>query len=679
MQLGRENIHFAIIGSFRRQIVMRPDTGNAELLENSKLARWAEVGKMALQTIGGQTSRPAGKPEDPVLDLRLLATSDLHANLLAWDYHANRVCDHCGLSRVASLIGVARSEQPQSLLFDNGDFLNGTVLGDYLAETTPTVRSGRPIHAHPIITAMNALRYDAVTLGNHEFGHGLGYLRRSLAATRFPVVCSNLYFKPTRGAALSLPYVILDRLFTDRSGKQHGLKIGVLGFLPPQTMIWERRYLKSRASVESIVRSAQTLLPNLRDAGADLVIALSHSGIGEIAAGPGAENASSALAQLDGIDAVIAGHTHQVFPTAEVPDLHGKPVVMPGFHGSHLGVIDLTLARGSKGWRVLAHNSCARPISHRDPVTTIVAPLIADDPEIAAIAMPAHQTLIARVDRQIGFTHQPLHSFFALVHDSAALRLVADAQTDRLKQVLAGSELASLPMVSAVAPFKAGGRGGADNYTDIPAGPLRLRHVSDLYVHPNSLSGLRVSGRDLALWLERSASLYRQITAGAVDAMLIDDRFPSFNFDVIYGLTYQIDLSQPAQFDPFGKPTGAKAPRIVNLTFAGKSVTPEQKFVLATNSYRAAGGAGFAGTVAEQVIYEGKEGNREVLERYLQNGATAPATPMPPTYSFLPMPGETVLFDTAPSATEHLQDVPHLRPEPLGLQPDGFRRFRLHL
>ncbi len=146
------------------------------------------------------------RPTEPALvPLRILATTDLHANMLAWNYHANRPDDQVGLARVASLIRQARREQPQSLLFDNGDFLHGSALGDYLAETTPVLRSGRPLTTHPMIAAMNALRYDAATLGNHEFGFGLGFLRRSLAATSFPIVSSNLFFKPTRGKPLSLP------------------------------------------------------------------------------------------------------------------------------------------------------------------------------------------------------------------------------------------------------------------------------------------------------------------------------------------------------------------------------------------------------------------------------------------------------------------------------------------
>ena len=610
------------------------------------------------------------------IDLRILATSDLHANLLAWDYHANRPCHQRGLARVATLIHKARFERPQALLFDNGDFLHGTVLGDFIAETTPTLRSGRPLHTHPMIAAMNSLDYDGVALGNHEFGHGLGFLRRSLAATRFPIVCSNLYFKPTRGAPLAAPYLLLHRDLRDRHGKVHRLKIGVLGFIPPQTTVWEKRYLKSRASVDDITASARLLVPELRALGADLIVALSHSGIGDGDAAPGAENASSALAEIDGLDVVVAGHTHLTFPTGEQRDLAGKPAVMPGFFGSHLGVIDLTLRQSGKNWRISRFGAEARPIFTRDPISAEVQPLVGDDSAIVEIARTTHQALLARAEVEIGHSPIGLHSHFALLTQTPALALVAASQADHMAGVLAEGRLADLPLLSAVAPFKAGGRGGPENYTDIPAGPLLARHVSDLYIHPNSLSCLQVSGQDLTDWLERSVSLYHQISPGAVDAALADEDFPSFNFDVIPDLSYQIDLAEAPRFNPFGDVIAPEARRIRDLRYQGQPVLPEQLFALATNSYRAAGGVGFPGTGTAQVVYDGTESNREVLANYLRKASPAQVSP---NWHFLPMPGTTVTVDLNSDAAAHLDEVPHLRLEPLGLLPSGFRRFRLYL
>ncbi|MGV8949518.1 MAG: bifunctional 2',3'-cyclic-nucleotide 2'-phosphodiesterase/3'-nucleotidase [Cypionkella sp.] len=623
--------------------------------------------------------RPARQSEPALVPLRILATTDLHANILAWNYHANRPDDQVGLARVASLIRQARREQPQSLLFDNGDFLHGSALGDYLAETTPVLRSGRPLTTHPMIAAMNALRYDGATLGNHEFGFGLGFLRRSLAATTFPIVSSNLFFKPTRGKPLSLPFLLLDRVLKDTLGRAHSLRIAVMGFLPPQTMIWEQRYLKGRAMVSDIALAARDLLPTLRGQGADLVIALSHSGIGEANAPQGAENASSALAALDGIDAVIAGHTHLTFPTARQKQIAGKPVVMPGFHGSHLGVLDLRLRHSEGRWRVDSFASELRPIARRAAQTRQIEALVADDAEIWGLAQAAQAVLLRRAAVPVGKTGFALNSYFSLISDSAVLRLVTRAQAAHVARALAGRPEAKLPLLSAAAPFKAGGRGGPQNYTTIGRGILRARHISDLYLHPNSIAALRLSGAQVALWLERSVSLYHQIPHGAQDAELIDAAFPSFNFDVIDGVSYQIDLSQPPRFDSYGREINPAARRILDLRYQGRALAPDQAFILATNSYRVAGGIGFPGTTPNQLIYEAKLGNREILADYLRHGAEPDPQDAEPNWGFAPMPGTSVTFETAPEASESLAQVPHLRLQPLELLDSGFRRFRLQL
>lgn len=615
--------------------------------------------------------------DDAVVPLRILATTDLHANLLAWDYHTNRVAHNRGLARVASLIAAARAERPQALLFDNGDFLHGTALGDHIAETRPEGRGGRSSFVHPMIAAMNLLRYDAVTLGNHEFSYGIGFLRRSLAAADFPVICSNLYFKPSRGQPLAVTSQILPRSLRDRRGRLHDINIGVIGFLPPQTMVWERRYLRGRAAVDDIVASARHIVPDLRRAGADLIVALSHSGLGDPSGPPGAENASSALANLDGIDVVIAGHTHLAYPDGRVRGQGGKPAVSPGFFGSHLGVIDLGLRKSRKGWQIATQTCGLRPIASREGATGQMRPLVADAPAVVALALPLHNRLLQRGDAVIGKTPLALNSYFAMLCHGPALHLLAQSEKRRITQVLQDGPYGDLPVLCAVSPFKAGGRGGPENYTDIPAGPLLQRHLTDLYPYPNSLTALRVTGAELALWLERSVSQFHQITPTSRDVPLLDAAFPSFNFDTIVGLTYQIDLTQPARFDVLGREV-AHSRRITDLRHLGEPVAADQVFALASNSYRSAGGAGFAGALPARMIYDGDETNREVLEAYLRDGFV-PEPVVPPPWTFRPIPGATVLFDSAPEAAAHLAEVPHLRLAPLDLCPDGFRRFRLTL
>ena len=613
------------------------------------------------------------------LHLRILATSDLHANILAWDYHANKICPSRGLARTATLIAAARDQTANCLLFDNGDFLNGNALGDYLADTLND--AANTARLHPMIAAMNHLRYDAVTLGNHEFSHGLRPLMRSLRDATFPVVASNLRLTARASADLAVRSVILTRKFLDTAGQQHRLRIAVIGFLPPQTTIWEQRHLKGQAKIDDIVTTARAMIPDLRAKGADVIIALSHSGIGTGVADPYAENVSLALAAEDGIDVIIAGHTHLVFPTPESRDLAGKPAVMPGFFGSHLGIIDLTLQQtpgAAMRWQIAAHHAQTSPIAARSAQDGAPVALVGDDPMITDLVASDHGALQAWADQPIGHSKVALHSFFALLTQSPALDMAAMAQSHHLARALAGGPFAALPLLSAVAPFKAGGRGGAGNYTTIPPGPLLRRNAGDLYLHPNSLVGLHLSGQAILRWLERSVSLFHQVMPGAQDAALINPDFPSYDFDVIYGLTYTVDLTQPARFDRQGSEVAPFAQRIVKARYLGQQVQPDQMFVLATNSYRCAGGSGFARPKPGEVIFAARQSNQSLVENFIRAGRQV-AQPGAPHWGFAPLGGTTVLFDCDPRAIAALADVPHLHLEPVMRLESGFHRFRLHL
>ena len=606
------------------------------------------------------------------LRLRLLATSDLHAHILPWDDLTDQPAPERGLAQIASLIAQARAEVPGSLLLDNGDFLNGSPLADHIAENRP-VTDNAP---HPMIAAMNLLAYDAATLGNHEFSYGLPFLKRALSSARFVVVASNTDRLLPSGRRPFLPrYTLVPRLLADTAGQLHRVTVGVIGVLPPQTAIWERKHLEGQLGAKDILQTVQAMVPKLRRAGADVVVVLSHSGLGAAGGAAGGENVSLTLAGLKGVDAVIAGHTHQVFSSADVGP-KSAPIVMPGFFGSHLGVIDLALEREGSVWQVVGHQTEVRPVAVRTGINGKVVPLVAPDAAIVESARLATAAMRQHDAQPVGKTLMPLHSFFSLIGHSRVQTLLAEAQAANMRRLLAGTTEEALPMLVSVAPFKAGGRGGPSNYVNIKPGVLTARNIADLYIHPNSSVALRVTGRDVKDWLERSVSLFRQITPGAQDLPLIDPSFPAFNFDMIHGATYQIDLTQPARFDAAGREVNLSASRIAKLEMAGKAVLPEQVFVLVTNSYRASGAAGFAGASCDNVVMEGARPLRQVLQEHVAKaGQILPKQPA--DWGFCPMPGSTVTFDSSPAAEAHRAEVPGL--SVLGIQPTGFLRFRLGL
>lgn len=617
--------------------------------------------------------------------LRLLETSDLHVHIFPYDYYTDRPVDTAGLARTATLIAALRRDVANALLFDNGDFLQGNPMGDYIAHE----RGLRPGELHPVIAAMNAIGYDAATLGNHDFNYGLDFLLDAIAGARFPVVSANLLPGPLAPPGLTrLPrHALLDRSVTDGAGRRHRLRIGVIGFLPPQIAIWDRRHLEGRAEGGDIVSAARELVPRMRRDGADLVVALAHSGIGEPTHVARQENACLPLARIEGIDAILSGHQHQALPgpdfagiagvDTETGSIHGKPAVMPGFWGSHLGVIDLLLERAATGWRVAEHRSSIHAIATRRSDRS-AEPLVGSDPAVLSAAARAHAETLAYTRRPVGRTEIPLHSYFALVAENASVKIVADAQRWYVARKLKGTRHEGLPLLSAAAPFKAGGHGGPDYYTDVPAGDIAIRNVADLYLYPNMVRAVRVSGAELRGWLERSAGIFNRIRPGATDQLLLDPDFPCYNFDVIDGLEYRIDPSQPPRYGPHGRLLNPHASRIADLSWNGRAVTDGMEFVIATNSFRAAGGGGFPGTGPDAVILEAPVTNRDVILRYIaRRGSVAPRTV--PTWRFADLPGTTVLFDTGPAARRHLGAVERLAPDPAGTSPDGFARFRISL
>ena len=404
--------------------------------------------------------------------LRIMGTSDLHVHVFPYDYYADRENDTMGLARTAAIVEAIRAEATNAILIDNGDFLQGNPMGDFIAYE----RGMNDGDMHPIVKAMNVLGFDASTLGNHEFNYGLDYMFKVLAGADFPFVCANLTkgelaASPRDDELYVEPYIILDRDLTDGAGETHPIRLGIIGFVPPQIMTWDAAHLTGSAATRDIVEAAKAWVPQMREEGCDLVIALSHSGIGEEAHTQGMENASVPLAAVDGIDAIVTGHLHRVFPGEDFEGapgvdnaagtISGKPGVMPGFWGSHLGLIDLMLERDGGTWRIATHTSEARPISER--VDGEVAALVESDQAVLDSVREEHEATIAYVRTPVGTTTARLHSYFALVADDPSVQIVSQAQTWYIADIMSREpEYADLPVLSAAAPFKAGGRGGPD-------------------------------------------------------------------------------------------------------------------------------------------------------------------------------------------------------------------------
>ena len=634
--------------------------------------------------IGGLATwgaRPGEGQAAPVatLPLRLLETSDLHMFVYDYDYYAARQDNTVGLAKVSTLIKAARAEARNSLLFDNGDIIQGNPLGDYMALPGHL----KPADGHPMFRAMNLLGYDAATFGNHEFNFGLDFLHAALHSARFPFVCANIEMPD--GRPFATPTMVLVRHFTDTAGHSHALRIGVIGFVTPQIMIWDKGRLEGHIRTVDIVEAARRCVPELRR-NADIVVALSHSGIG---AGPwqgGEENASLHLAAVPGIDVIFTGHAHRVFPGpdyAGIPGidavrgtLGGKPAVMPGFWGSHLGVIDLTLEKYSNNeWRVADFEVEARPIYRRDGHRAI--PLAADDPRVLAAASVEHQATLRWMEQPVGETTRPINTFFSLIGSDPSLSLVNAAQLWYARPLLQETHHGHLPVLSAASPFKAGGM-GPDEFVDIPAGPLDMKDIASLYMFANTVCAVHCSGAELREWLERSAAIFNRVDPSVNRPQgLVAHRIPTYMFDVISGVTYAIDLSQPERYGPDGKLVHPDAHRVVDLQYQDRPVDPAQEFVVVTNNYRADGGGGFPGTGADRIVLAAPDLNRDVIVRYvLAHHTITPAADA--VWRFAPLSRPVMLAFNGNAATaSHLGEHPGVTR--LGDGVDGYTSYGLAL
>ncbi|MEG0381091.1 MAG: bifunctional 2',3'-cyclic-nucleotide 2'-phosphodiesterase/3'-nucleotidase, partial [Kurthia sp.] len=443
---------------------------------------------------------------------------------------------------------------------------------------------------HPSVTAMELLKYDGATFGNHEFNYGLDYLDEVMDDANFPYINANVRDAKTKKLVYK-PYVLIDKEVVDSNGKKTTIRVGVTGIVPPQILKWDKAHLEGKVTVDDSVKAVETMVPEMQKAGADVIVVLSHSGMGDMTHEVGEEDVTYLLTKVKGVDAIVTGHAHQVFPGKVDASLqnvdinngtiNGVPVVMSGKFGSHLGVIDLELVKSKNDWEVKKSKAEVRAIA-KDATDV--------EQSIVKAVKEAHEGTIKYVRQAVGTTTADIHSYFSQVQDDPSIQIVTNAQTAYVKEKVKGTTYASLPVLSAGAPFKAGTRSDPEYYTFVPKGELAIKNVADLYLYDNTLAIVKVNGADVKEWLEMSAGQFNQIDAvKGGEQQLINTEFRSYNYDVIDGVTYEIDVTQPAKYDANGNLVNESSSRIKNLQYNGKPIALQQEFIVATNNYRANG------------------------------------------------------------------------------------------
>jgi 2',3'-cyclic-nucleotide 2'-phosphodiesterase/3'-nucleotidase len=567
--------------------------------------------------------------------LAVLETTDLHANVISYDYFKLAAEPSIGLERTATLIAQARRQYANTLLLDNGDTIQGNALADFQARSAP-VRCDQVL---AVYKAMNLLGFEGGSVGNHDFDFGLDFLnqvtssqfdvvgvnpaRARCAGPVFPLVLANIISRKT-GQPLFAPYRIIDKQLdsTGPDGRtiKATVRIGIIGFAPPPTLEWDKRLLEGKVRSDGVVEAAAKFIPEMRAKGADLIVALVHGGLDGAPYSAGMENAAYHLAGVPGIDAMLMGHQHQQFPDAASVDpafhlpgvdathgmVRGVPSVMAGLWGKALGVIALPLSHDGQRWHVDKTGLTVEVRSTRLPDKSFVAP----DPRIAALAAAEHFGTIGYVRTPIGSSDFRMSTYFADVGDASAVALVNLAQSDYVRRYVATNlpQYSGLPVLSVTAPSKSGAAGPAD-YTDVQSGPLALNSAADLYLFPNTLNAVKINGAQLRQWLEMSARRFRQIDpAISTPQELINPQFPGFNFDMPSSpeLRYQIDVGQPA------------GQRVVDLRWRGKPLDPAMELLVATNNYRASGGGGFPGLDGSRTVLAAPDASRDILIAFIR-------------------------------------------------------------
>ncbi len=540
---------------------------------NPTLRRALAALLLSLAAACATAPRPAIAPAPVAGTLVLLGTTDTHGWLLPFDYYTGKETPH-GLARLVPLVDSIRAAHPdRTVLVESGDLLQGNPL-DFVHSRLEVGET------HPVATAMNFLRYDAAAIGNHEFNYGIPHLDRVVAQSRFPWLSANTFRARTDEHAYR-PYVLLERQVGGRT-----IRVGITSVTPPGVAIWDRDNVQGRLDFRDIVRSVRPVVAEMRSRGADVVMVAAHSGLegssyDTAATGVPVENAAAAMAkEVPGIDVIFMGHTHRELADTTIA---GTLLMQAKNWGSSLGVAELRVEHDGTRWRVAEKRG---KIIRPSPTATSAA-------FVAAVG-DAHQRTLAYVNRRIGTSSAVWTSERARVEDTPITDLINEIQ-----RKVTGADL------SGTAAFSLTSR--------IPEGPVTVADVAGLYVYDNTLKALRITGAQLRAYLEKSAEYYLPCPGGTCER-IVNPAFPGYNFDVVSGVDYTLDLTRPV------------GQRVVRLERNGRPVAPADTFTIALNNYRASGSGGFSMFIGAAVVYDKGESIRDLLIAEIgQRGSLAPA------------------------------------------------------
>ena len=602
------------------------------------------------------------------IDFKVIAISDLHANLMNYDYYTGSTSKNSGLVKAATVIKEQKALANKSekskvdnvLLVDNGDTIQGTPLANLYAVKNP-VKEGEQ---YPVYKALESLGFDMTTIGNHEVNYGMDYIKQIVRAnSTMGMVCANIRDSKS-GDLVFDPYKIIEETVVDSNGEERKLKIGITGVVPTQILNWDKLILNDEILVDEMDESVKKYTDIMKNQeGADIVVVLAHTGYGEETTDvKGAENAGYAISMINGVDVVVGGHVHRSAKHL-VKKANGDVVqyVQPLNNGKEVGVVDLKID-------VIEEDNNVKYVinDNETKVNNLSVANKENDVETENVVKKYHEATDAYVNEKSGEITKDINSFFSLVADNSSMQIISDAQKNYVKKLIDNNDPAlekykNLPVLSASAPFKAGS--SAENYVDVKAGGLAIRDLSNLYKFDNTVAVIKLSGSDIKEWLEFSSNMYNTIDPNSTeDQDLINRDFPTFNYDVIDGIEYEVDVTKEPKYDKTGNIINENTSRIYNLTYNGKPLDLEQEFLVATNNYRA-GGNSFPWQGRQEIVYNSTDETRDVLKNYIEEaGKYEPTVDNNWKFKSVDLKGK-VFFTSNEKGINYLEDYPAISTE----------------
>jgi 2',3'-cyclic-nucleotide 2'-phosphodiesterase (5'-nucleotidase family) len=510
----------------------------------------------ALSLVAGCAYAAAGAADGDTFDLIVAGTTDVHGRLRGWNYESDAADPVRGLSRAATIVDSLRKAAPgRVILVDAGDLLQGNSLTYVAARVSPAETP------HPVIAAMNAMQYDAAAIGNHEFNYGVPFLDQTIRQAKFPFLAANAFRPDGRQAYTAWAMV-----------ERGGARIGIVGATTPGSMVWDRDNLAGKVVVRDIVTELKSAVADVRAAGAAVVLVTVHSGLhgassyDTVTTGVPSENVAARVAhEVPGIDLILYGHSHQEMRDTTI---NGVLLMQPKNWATSVAVAHLTLSREGTGWRAVSKRS-----------ELVSAAGHAEHPVVLAATDAAHRAAVAWVTAPIGRTTAAWRADSSRVVDTPLIDLILETELRA-----SGADLASTAAFSLDA--------------SLDSGTITAARMQALYPYDNTLRAVRISGRQLREYLEHSARYYRTAADGTPS---VDPSVPGYNFDIVAGADYTLDVSRPV------------GQRVTRLEFKGRPVAPTDSFTLALNNYRQTGGGGYAMLSGARVVYDKSEEIRQLL------------------------------------------------------------------